>query len=343
VGGIAAAILLVVAVWFGLSLFQPFKGDGSGSVVVKVPAGATAGDVGDLLAARGVVGSSFFFQLRARLNGQRGRLKTGTFRLRHDMSYAAALDVVTHNPPPPRVIRLTLPEGRSRGEIAPVVRRAGLTGSYLRASVRSPALSPRRYGAPRRTPSLEGFLFPATYELRPGAAASVLVSEQVNAFKQNLAHIDLAYARRKHLTTYDVVTIASMVEREAAVPSDRPLIAAVIYNRLKDGMPIGIDATLRYALHDWDRPLRVSELQRDTPYNTRKHQGLPPTPIGNPGLASLRAAARPARVHYLFYVIKPCAHGAHAFSSTDAQFERDVRAYDRARARLGGKSPVTCK
>src|SRR5439155_22685797 len=132
------------------------------------------------------------------------------------------------------------------------------------------------------------------YEFKPRAAsATKLVDEQLGAFRANLARVDLKAAHRKHLTAYDVVTIASMIEREAAVPKDRPLIAAVIYNRLKDGMPLGIDATLRYALHDWDRPLRVSQLQSDSPYNTRRHAGLPPTPIGNPGLASLQAAAHP--------------------------------------------------
>src|SRR4029079_3425369 len=97
-------------------------------------------------------------------------------------------------------------------------------------------------------------------------------------------------ARRKNINFYDVVTIASMIEREAAVAKDRPLIAAVIYNRLKDDMPLGIDATLRYALNDCTRQPRVSQLSSNSPYNTRKHPGLPPTPIGNPGLASLQAA-----------------------------------------------------
>jgi uncharacterized YceG family protein len=336
-------LALVAAVaWFAISLFEPFKGAGHGTVVVRIPPGATASDVGDLLAKRGVIGSSFFFDLRARIGGKRGDLKAGTFRLRRDMSYGAALDALTHNPAPPPVIRLTIPEGRSRAEIAPLARGAGLRGSYLAASVRSPGFSVHHYGAPRGA-SLEGFLFPATYELKPHSPATTLVAEQLAAFKQNIAKVDLRYARRKHLTTYDVLTIASMIEREAGVPGDRPLIAAVIYNRLKQGMPLGIDATLRYALHDWDKPLRVSQLASPSPYNTRKHLGLPPSPIGNPGLASIEAAAHPAHVPYLFYVIKPCANGAHAFSSTDAQFQRDVAAYDRARARLGGRSPVTCK
>jgi peptidoglycan lytic transglycosylase G len=133
-----------------------------------------------------------------------------------------------------------------------------------------------------------------------------------------------------------------MIEREAGVAKDRPLISAVIYNRLHQGIPLGIDATLRYRLDNWSRPLRVSELDTNSPYNTRKHQGLPPTPIGSPGLASLKAALAPAKVSYLYYVVKPCGNGAHAFSSTDAQFQRDVAAYNRKREQLGGKDPSHC-
>jgi UPF0755 protein len=117
----------------------------------------------------------------------------------------------------------------------------------------------------------------------------------------------------------------------------------VIYNRLHDQMPLGIDSTLRYALNDWDKPLRVSQLASPSPYNTRNHDGLPPGPIGNPGLASIQAAAHPAKTGYLFFVVKPCGNGAHAFSKTEAQFERDSARYNAARAKNGGRSPSTCK
>ncbi len=139
-----------------------------------------------------------------------------------------------------------------------------------------------------------------------------------------------------------MLIIASMVERETAVPRERRLIAGVVYNRLKRGIPLGIDATTRYDENNWTRPLTVSELARDSPFNTRRNKGLPPTPIGNPGLASIRAAARPARTSALYYVVKPCANGAHAFSRTSAQFQADVAAYNRKRAELGGKDPSTC-
>jgi peptidoglycan lytic transglycosylase G len=336
-----AILTVVVAGWFLWSTYQPGAGEGSGRVVVRVPSGASVGQIGDLLANRGVIDSPFFFRMRAKLSGSTGDLKSGTFTLRQDMSYGSALDALGRAPPPPPVIRVTIPEGKSRGETAPLARQAGLRGDYAAASRSSRELDPRRYGAPRGA-TLEGFLFPATYELRRGATAGQLVDQQARAFNQNLAHVDLRYARSKNLTVFDVLTIASMVEREVAVARERPLVAAVIYNRLRDGMNLGIDATLRFALGNWTAPLKVSELASDTPYNTRNHAGLPPGPIGNPGLASIEAAAHPAKVPYLFYVVKPGTCGEHAFSSSDAQFQQDVARYNSARDAAGGKSPTKC-
>ena len=339
---IAALVLLAIvglAAWFLISLFQPFKGGGSGEVTVTVPQGASVGDIGDLLAKNKVVSSSFFFELRARLSGDSGDLKPGVYRLKHGMSYSSALNALTKGVAP-NVVQIVIPEGRSRREIAGLAR--GLKGSYLAASARSPYLNPRHYGA-KRARNLEGFLFPASYQLKKGASARTLVKEQLQAFRQNFSKVSLSYAHKKNLTAYDVLTIASMVEREAAVPRDRPLIASVIYNRLHDHIPLGIDSTLRYVLGDWTHPLRVSQLASPSPYNTRNHVGLPPGPIGNPGLASIQAAAHPPRTSYLFFVVKPCGNGAHVFSSTNAQFLRDQARYNSARAKNGGRSPETCK
>jgi UPF0755 protein len=332
-------ILILAAGAFAYAVFQPFSGSGHGTVVVDVPKGATASQIGTLLADRGVVDSSFFFGIRARLSGKRDELRSGRITLRRDMSYAAALDALTAAPAVAKTVKLTIPEGRSRREIVPLVKQLGLKGSYLAATDRSP----RSVGGPRSAHTLEGYLFPATYQLKPGAPATALVKQQLQAFSSAFRKVGLGYAKRKHLTRYDVLIIASMIEREAQLPSDRPLIAAVIYNRLHQHMPLGIDATLRYALHNWTQPLKVSELQRDTPYNTRTRQGLPPTPIGNPGLSSMQAAAHPARKPYLFYVVKPCGNGGHAFSSTEAKFQADVAKYNAARQANGGKSPSSCK
>jgi UPF0755 protein len=336
---LAIVALVVVAVaWFLNALFQPFKGDGDGRVGVGIPTGASLGEIANRLEAKDVISNSTFFQLRARLAGRSGDLKPGRYVLARDMSYAAVLDKLEQGLPP-NVVRVSIPEGLSRREVAPLTK--GLDGSYLRATRRNPALAPRAYGA-KGTRSLEGFLFPATYELKKGQPVSRLVGEQLATFKRDFRKVDLRYAKRKNLTPYDVLTIASMVEREAQVARDRPLIASVIYNRLHEGMPLGIDATTRFVVHKWSGALTVSELNNPSPYNTRVHVGLPPGPIGSPGLASIEAAAHPAKTSYLFFVAAVCGNGRHKFASTDAEFQRYSQEYNRARERRGGRSPVNC-
>jgi uncharacterized YceG family protein len=335
-------ILVLGVAAFAYAVFQPFKGSGHGTVVVDIPTGASASQIGNILADKGVIDSSFFFGIRARLSGKRNELRSGHITLREDMSYGAAIDALTTVPPARKIINVTVPEGRSAREIVTLVKQAQLRGGYLKATRDTSLLNPRRYGAPKGTHTLEGFLWPATYELPPSAPARRLAAEQIAAFKRNIRRVNMRRARARNLSRYDVLIIASMIEREAMVPKDRRLIAAVIYNRLKQHMPLGIDATIRYRLNNWSTPLTNSDLRVAGPYNTRTHGGLPPTPIGNPGLASLQAAANPAHVPYLFYVVKPCGNGGHAFSSTDAQFQKDVAAYQKARQDRGGKDPSHC-
>jgi peptidoglycan lytic transglycosylase G len=168
--------------------------------------------------------------------------------------------------------------------------------------------------------NLEGFLFPATYDFLRTTTSRQLVSSQLAAFCQNWRKVNLAYARSKQLTPYDVLVIASMVEKETLAPDERPLVAAVIYNRLHARMPLGIDATLRYGLKiPPTQSIRQSQLDSPSPYNTRKRPGLPPTPIANPGLASLQAAAHPAKVDYLFFVRKPDKQH-HFFTASESEF-----------------------
>ncbi|HEX6229641.1 MAG TPA: endolytic transglycosylase MltG [Solirubrobacterales bacterium] len=244
--------------------------------------------------------------------------------------------------PPMRTITVTIPEGYSRAQTAELASELGLRGDYLKASVRSPHLDPAKYGG-REAEDLEGFLFPDTFELRAKAPVSDLVQLQLEDFKRRLRGVNMRYARSKNLTVYDVLTIASMVEEEAQLEEERRLIAAVIYNRLREGMPLGIDATIRFATGNFEEPLTESELATDSPYNTRVNAGLPPGPISSPGLASIEAAARPAQVDYLYYVVKPGTCGEHNFSSTDAEFQADVARYNSAREAAGGESPDTCE
>ena len=212
--------------------------------------------------------------------------------------------------------RIVFPEGLNREEMAHRVQvvakiAQGKTKKHVRLS-RSGYLAwsrPRAvsgFGSKKR--SLEGFLFPATYDFLAVTTSKELVQKQIDAFGENWRKIDLSYARKKNLTPYDVLIIASLVEKEALAPDERPLIAAVIYNRLHERMNLGIDATTRYGLHvPGTEALRQSQLQSDNPFNTRNPNvlGLTPTPIANPGLASMQAAAHPAKVGYLYFVRKP--------------------------------------
>jgi UPF0755 protein len=342
---LVALIIIVVGGWFLDSLYQPFHGAGQGSLTVNIPAGSSATDIGDLLARDGVVSSSFFFNLRANLDGKRSALKAGLYTLKHDMSYSAAITALTSKQATSSgVFSLTIPEGLTRDQIAVLVKKAGLKGNYISAaSAKAAGLSPQAYGAHKNVHSLEGFLFPATYFLYRHANVSALISKQLAAFQQNIAEVNFKYAKSRNLTRYDVLIIASIIEREAQLTSDGPKVAAVIYNRLREAIALGLDTTLLYYLHNpAGGSLTQSQLQLPTLYNTRTHTGLPPTPISNPGLADLNAAAHPAHVPYLYFVVKPNACGALAFSSTQAAFNRDVDRYNAAVNADHGKLPDAC-
>ena len=344
-GRVLSLLALIVAaalIWFLVELFQPFHGSGHGSVTVTIPPHSSSSQVGKLLERDGVISSRFFFELRATLAGERGALRSGTYHLKLDMSYGQVLKILTMPPPQAKVTELTIVEGRTRREIDRLLRSQGIRGSYLADTRRSPVLNPASYGAPRHTSSLEGFLFPSTYQLRVPVSIPVLVADQLSTFRKRFAMVNLSYARRRRLTPYDVLIVASLVEAEAETVYDRPLIASVIYNRLARGMPLQIDATVRFAVDNYTRPITNSQLRSPSPWNTYVHKGLPPTPIDSPGSSAIAAAAHPASTNFLFFVVKPCGNGSHAFASTYPQFLQEEGQYNSARTRQGGRSPVHC-
>ena len=245
--------------------------------------------------------------------------------------------------PPPKerkTISVTIPEGYSRDQMAAVAKEAGLEGDYMKATESFKGFDPSKYGA-EDPQNLEGFLFPATYEIYKNGTVDDLVQKQLEAFEQNIAQVDLSYAKSKQLNTYDVVKIASMIEREVQVPEERGNVSSVIYNRLAAGQPLGIDATIRFEDSNYDEQLLESRLAEDTPYNTRTNTGLPPGPIGSPGADSLDAAANPADTDYLFFVVKPGTCGEHVFTETEEEFFAAEDEYQAALQAEGG-SPTDC-
>jgi len=244
----------------------------------------------------------------------------------------------TTGPPTKPVLRIIFPEGFTIDDMANRIRAVNKIAEQKRQI--TPKLAPRQYlrigkakSAPpqgfeykKRVASLEGFLFPATYDFDEDTTTRQLVDKQLEAFIRAWSQLDLRYSKSKNLTSYDVLIIASMIEKEVQVPKERPLVAAVIYNRLHAGLSLGIDATIRYGLHiPPTEPIHQSELHSDSPYNTRRFAGLTPTPIANPGLASLQAAAHPAKVDYLYFVRKADCK-SHFFTASEKEFDDYPRA-----------------
>jgi UPF0755 protein len=244
--------------------------------------------------------------------------------------------------PQPTVLRIVFPEGFTREQMTDRVAavrkiarvRRGVTmrmtaTAYHRATGLAPIPAPFRADAKRQ---IEGFLFPATYAFFHTESAQRFVRRQLDAFQRAWRKVDMRYARSKNLTPYDVLIIASMIEREVVVPRERRLVAAVIYNRLRAGIPLGIDATLRYGLRiSPTEPITKADLLSDSLFNTRARPGLTPTPIANPGLAAMQAAAHPANVDYLYFIRKPDCR-SHFFTASDSEFF----AYTRQGLQCGG-------
>jgi UPF0755 protein len=316
-----AIVLAAALAWFLIELFQPFGTSPHGHVKVVIPPNSSSSDVGKLLHADHVISSSFFFELRATLAGDRSDLRSGTYHLQEGMSYSSVLKKLTTVPPPIPTTKLTLTDGHSRAQVAALLRAQGIKGNYVALTRHSKLLNPNRYGAPKGTPDLEGFLFPDTFRLRKPVKLTTLVNAQLTDFKHRFGQLKLTQAEHaEHLTPYQLLIVASLIEGEAATQSDRAKVASVIYNRLRDHMPLQLDATTRYATGNYTKPLTDAQLNSSSPYNTRNHAGLPPTPINSPGLSALEAAAHPAATDDLYFFAKHCSDKTVFFSDyTDFQ------------------------
>jgi UPF0755 protein len=304
---------------------SPVASDGS-TVQITVPEGASGEDVIALLASNGLIRcGGFVGNLLLRGTGMANTIRAGTYRIHVGSSLEEILSTLTTPPTEAPTLSLTVPEGlriRSaypdEGSIASVVeQQTGVRASAFAKLAESGKLSLPPYLPAGRT--AEGFLFPNTYELRKkGLDAKQVAETMLHEFDKQARALNLtAGAKALGLTPYQVVIIASMIEREAQVDSERALIAGVIYNRLNSGQTLGIDATLLYDDPTPDGRLSSSDLKSTSSYNTRLHAGLPPTPIASPGQASLDAALHPEKTDYFYYVLcPPDGNGVHRFAVT---------------------------
>ena len=316
-------MIAVLAGGASLAYYRWCQGAGGAQrpVSFTVPQGATDIETVNALSDQGVVrcgGTAARVMLA--LRGDGSALEAGEYQLTTNMTPDDALKVLEKGPPPVPVVDVTIPEGYRLTQIAARVAAAlKIPEKQFLNVAQSGTFSLPPY-LPKGAASLEGFLFPKTYEFdKHGTSPKDVISTLLDQFKQEAKGLPWSNAQQLGVTPYQVVTIASMIEREAQVPADRPKIAAVIYNRLAKHMTLGIDATLQYVDPNPSDGLTESDLKIDSPYNTRLSKGLPPTPIASPGLPSLRAALEPAQTNDLYYVL--CGtDGHHVFATTYAQF-----------------------
>jgi UPF0755 protein len=282
-------------------------------VRVVVPPGSSLRAAADSLERAGVVRSGRLFRLYAKLRGQDRAVKAGTYALRPGTGWGEVLMALTEG----RALAaaVTVPEGFDLAAIVPLLaEKLGVPAESVAAAVADSALR-RELSVP--TPTLEGYLFPETYSFAVGTSARAAVAEMAREFERRWRPAWTARLDTLGMTRHQVVTLASIVEKEARVPDERPLIAAVYCNRLRQGMLLQADPTVQYALGRHVERVLYSHLAADSPYNTYRHPGLPPGPIASPGTASLEAALYPADVGYLFFVARP--DGRHEFRNTFAE------------------------
>ena len=291
---------------------------------VVIPPGTTMRAAADSLARAGVIDAPRLFRIYADVEGRDRGIKPGTYLLQRHLAWRDALDALTRGKG--LVHTVTIPEGWELREIAPLLARAlSLPPESIAAAVRDPALR-ERVGI--SAPTLEGYLFPDTYTFPDGCSARVAVAEMVHAFEREWRPQWDSVARAAGLSRSDAVTLASIIEKEARRPDERPLISGVYHNRLQRHMPLQADPTIQYALGHHVERVTFKDLEVASPYNTYRHLGLPPGPIGSPGVASLDAAVSPAAVPYLYFVAAPDGH--HEFRTTFAEHMAARRALRRA-------------
>jgi UPF0755 protein len=326
---VVLALFIIIVTQRTISQFLNGGSSGNQTVVFTVSQNETVDEVAKNLEDQGLIQSATYFKLRIRLSNADANLKAGRFTLHQGMSVDQIIRALTTSENV-EVVQVRFQEGWRTEQFADRLVQLGLisnTDEFMNAIKNGQwnykFLSSRPSGA-----TLEGFLFPDTYEFRAGGSTEDIINTLLQTFDQKVPSNVRAKADALGYNFYQVMTIASIVEREAVVAEERPIIASVYYNRLKEGMPLQADPTVQYAVGhpgDWWPDITQADIDKDNLYNTYLRPGLP-GPICNPSLASIEAALNPAQTDYLYFVAKGDGSGAHAFSKTYAEHQENINA-----------------
>jgi len=299
-----------------------YSGSGPGLTSIQIHPGDGADDVGNTLFKAGVVKSVRAFLNAAKASGQSSSIQPGVYQVHTRSSGKIAMAAIL-DPANKLQTKVTIPEGfTAKQVIAALSKQTKLSVAELTAAANKIGNLGLPDGMSAKV--AEGFLFPATYDFEPGMSPDAVIQTLTANFTSEYQSIGFANgAKALHITPYQALIVASLVESEAKFPQDRPKIARVIYNRLSQNIPIGIDAANRYGVALTGKDPNTTTFEENSPYNVRKHTGLPPTPISNPGEASLKSAIAPAQGDWIYYVVSDAA-GHHLFTDNEAQWQAAV-------------------
>jgi UPF0755 protein len=322
IASVAGAGLIVAAagLWFRNAVYED-RSQPAKLAHVIIPKGSTFSEIATQLKSTGVISHLLAFRILARLRGADADVRAGEYRFQPHQSESSILQQLRSGGAQVAAW-ITIPEGFTAKEIAQRLHEAGLgdeqsfAGAFLHDSITLGGV---------RTKGLEGYLFPSSYLIPTDASVAGVEGILTDQFRKELPKDALARARARHMTVPQIVTLASLIEREAKADDERALMAGVYYNRLRLGMPLEVDATIEYTFPEHKTEITYSDLAVDSPYNTYKYAGLPPTPIANPGRPSLWAAFHQQPSQYLYYVYK--GNGHHAFAKTLAEHNANKARY----------------
>jgi len=296
-------------------------------VTITVPMGSGTPQIAAILEKNGIIGNSDTFKLVSKISGNNGKYKAGTYALSPSMNLNEIMEKLQSGISAGNMI--TIPEGYSISEVAEVLEKAG----FIDKEVFFDELENGDFGQkfieflPEGPNRLEGFLFPETYDVPINASEYDIINIMLNQFDK--LYTDEFYARSSELgfNINEIITIASMVEKEAAVNEDRPKVASVVYNRLEVNMPLQFDSTVQYVLGDLKARLSYEDIQIESEYNTYTNPGLPPGPICSPGLEAIKATLYPEETEYLYFVVNPDGNRTHQFAVTYEEFLKYKKEY----------------
>lgn len=320
-------IIIVVGGYMGIQHIRnvPVDSSDTSPISVTIPEGSGVRDIAEILKEAGLIRSIRGFLVRAYMSGDRDRLAAGEYTFSFADSGAEIIQRLASGEAHPRDIAITIPEGFTIKQIADRLEEREIVsaGAFLEAAKVENVRDSHAFLASVPNGTLEGYLFPDTYRFFPDSEPHIVIQKFLYRFGEQFKN---AGAVPEDRTVHDIVTMASIIEREVIEDSDRRIVSGILWKRLSEGMRLDADATTRYAIDNWERPLTVSDLQTDSPYNTRFHMGLPPGPIGNPGFSALFAAFNPEPSNYYYY-LSAREDGTTIFSETLEQHNENKQRF----------------